>query len=112
MGAAVSTDVSSALRDATYGWLSRLETLARDADAESRAALAQTELLRLARAWRALLGEHEPDEDGRCRRCAGWRRRKASRCTVWVSAHRYLVAADPPGAAPGRHALRPGRSAS
>jgi hypothetical protein len=87
----------SALRDATYGWLQRLETVARGADVPSRAALAQTELVRLIVAWRVLLAEHEPDEEGRCPRCTGWcRRRRGYRCSVWVTAHRCLVVDDAP----------------
>jgi hypothetical protein len=97
--------LSSALRDATSGWLSRLETLVRDADVTSRAALAQTEMVRMVIAWRSLLAEHEPDEEGRCRRCAGWRRRRPYPCSVWVSAHRYLVVDDAPGSGIARHAM-------
>ena len=109
----MTSDVlSSALREATYDWLSRLERLARQADEPSRAALAETELVRLTIGWRALLVEHEPDDDGHCRTCAPRWRRNGWRCSVWVSAHRYLVAADPPGVEPGRHALAPRRGAS
>ena len=86
--------LSTALREATYEWFERLETVARDADAESQAALAQTELVRLTEAWRALLAEHEPDEDGRCPQCSGWRRPKSFPCPVWLCAHRRLVACD------------------
>jgi hypothetical protein len=91
--------LSSALREATYGWLDRLEIVVAGADAASLAALAQTELVRMVAAWRALLAEHEPDQDGRCRRCSGWRHRRACPCSVWVAAHRYLVMTEAP--APG-----------
>lgn len=97
--------LSSAVRDATYDWLDRLDGLISRADVPSRAMLADTEMVRLIVAWRALLEEHEPDEDGRCPRCSGWRgRRHAYRCSVWIAAHRHLVANDlaPSGA---RHAL-------
>jgi hypothetical protein len=98
--------LSSALRDATYDWLQRLETLVRDADVPSRAALAQTEFVRLAAAWRALLAEHDPDEEGRCPRCSRWRRRRRFPCSVWLSAHHQLVASDvPPCAGAARHAV-------
>jgi hypothetical protein len=94
----------SALREATLCWLDRLETLARDADAPSRAALAQNELFRLAEAWRVLLAEHEPDERGRCPRCSGWcRRRRGYHCSVWMTAHRCLVVDDMSGLA--RHSI-------
>jgi hypothetical protein len=97
--------LSSALREATYGWLGQLETLVSDADAASQAALAEREMVRLIVAWRALLAEHEPDEEGRCRRCAGWRRRRAHPCSVWKTAHRYLVLEDVPPAGVARHSI-------
>jgi hypothetical protein len=95
--------LSSAIRDATYGWLTRLETLIHDADLPSRAALAETETSRLIRAWRGLLAEHEPDQNGRCRRCSGWRRHRAFPCSVWVTAHRYLVVTEAAVGEVGRH---------
>jgi hypothetical protein len=97
--------LSSALHDATYGWLDRLDALLREADLPSRAALTEGEVPRLISALRALLGEHESDEDGRCRRCTGWRRRHAYRCAVWVTAYRHLVASDTTEVDAGRHAL-------
>jgi hypothetical protein len=97
--------LSSALRDAIYGFLARLEMLICDADLPSRAALAESEMPRLINAWRALLVEHEPDEDGLCRCCSGWRkRRRGYRCSVWVTAHRHLVVNDVSGQDVGRHA--------
>lgn len=100
--------LSSTLRDATYEWLDRLDELARTADEQSRTLLAETELVRLIEAWRVLLAEHEPDEDGCCPTCVGrWRRRRGYRCPVWSTAHRHLVAAEPESAG-GRHALTNG----
>lgn len=99
----------SAMRDATYGWLNRLEALARDADPPSRTALAQAEMVRLVAAWRALLGEHEPDDDGRCRRCPGWPLRRSRPCAVWVVAHRYLVVNDAPDSRIPRHSMTSGQ---
>jgi hypothetical protein len=112
VGVDVMDDVlSSALRDATYGWLDRLEALVGDADAPSRALLAETEMVRLILAWRALLAEHEPGEDGRCPACVGWRRRRGYRCSVWVGGHRCLVAGDSAGSG-ARHALADGRGSA
>jgi hypothetical protein len=93
--------------------LERLETLVRGADVPSRAALAQTELVRMVLAWRALLAEHEPDEGGCCPRCSGWWwcRRRGYRCSVWVTAHRYLVVNDM-AACGARHSLASGREPS
>jgi len=95
--------LSSAIQDSVYSWLDRLESLAREADEPSRAALASGEMARLVAAWRALLSEHQPDEDGRCRRCARSRRRRAQSCTVWSSANRYLLGDDTDALAVGRH---------
>jgi hypothetical protein len=99
--------LSSALHDATYGWLDRLDVLVHDADLESRAALAQGEIPRLSSALRALLGEHESDEDGRCKQCTGWRRRRAYRCSVWLTVYRRLVANDAAETDAGRHVMTP-----
>jgi len=100
--------LSSTLRDATYEWLDRLDGLARTADEQSRALLAETDMVRLIDAWRTLLAEHEPGEDGFCPTCTGLRRRRrAYRCPVWSTAHRQLVAADAE-ASGGRHALTDG----
>jgi hypothetical protein len=112
IGVAVMDGVlSSALREATYWWLDKLETLVRDADVPSRAALADVELIRLVGAWRALLAEHEPDDQGRCPRCprcSRWcRRRQGYSCSVWVTAHRCLVAEDMSGLA--RHSVPVGQ---
>jgi hypothetical protein len=103
--------LSSALRDATYEWLTRLEMLICGADLPSRAALAETEMGRLIGAWRALLAEHEPDEDGLCRRCSGWRRRpRGYRCSVWVTAHRHLVVNEATASGfTARHSISVGR---
>src|SRR6266567_7963758 len=100
--------LSSALRDATLAWLNRLDTLILAADSSSRTAIAETELVRMVGAWRALLAEHEPDEEGRCRRCAGRRRRRGHLCPVWTTAHHYLVVSDPPRSGVARHALTSG----
>jgi hypothetical protein len=87
--------LSSALREATRNWLNRLEMLVEHSDGPSRAALAETELIRMIAAWRVVLAQHEPDGDGRCQRCSThWRRRRAQPCCVWVVVHRYLVVDD------------------
>jgi hypothetical protein len=103
--------LSAALRDGTYGWLERVAAVLRDADPPSRAALAEIEMPRLIAALLALLADHEPDEDGRCRRCSRWPRRRAVHCAVWVTAHRHLVVSDVGGDAGGRHAMSAARSA-
>jgi hypothetical protein len=102
--------LSSAWRDGTYGSLNRALTILREGDVPSRAALAELEMPRLIDALLALLADHEPDEDGRCRRCSRWRRRRGIRCSVWVTAHRHLVGTnDVSGKRGGRHVLSVGR---
>ena len=72
--------------------LDYLDRLATCGDDSSRAALATTEIARLTGAWRSLLEQHAPDEDGRCPRCSGWLRQRRHPCTVWLTAHEHLVA--------------------
>jgi len=56
---------------------------------------------------KALLSEHEADEDGLCPSCPARAQRRGHRCVVWASAHKHLLATDPaaPYASGGRHAL-------
>jgi hypothetical protein len=86
--------LSASLRQAVYDWLDALDRLTDASDTESLAALAGAEMVHLTRAWRELLREHEPTEDGRCRTCAKRRRDRTNRCEVWVSAHRLLIKSD------------------
>ena len=51
---------ASTLKVAVIERLDYLDTLVTDADAPSRAALAETEISRLTGAWRALLALHVP----------------------------------------------------
>jgi hypothetical protein len=100
--------LSASLRRAVYDWLDAVERLVALSDVESLAVLARTEMVRLAQAWRELLVEHEPDENGRCRTCPRLRRGGTDRCGVWVSAHRLLIAADLPASRDWRHAEQEG----
>jgi hypothetical protein len=100
--------LASALRTAVYDWLNRLDTLVLETDLPTFRTLAEGELRRLTVAWRALLAEHEPDGDGRCPQCSGWRRRMNFPCSVWLSAHNRLVAGEVPlCAGEARHAVTP-----
>ncbi len=96
---------------AVHQRLDYLDKLATGADLVSRAALADTEIVRLTSAWRAMLATHQPDEHGRCPECSGWRRPRRHPCSVWRIAHQHLIAADGPSAdRGGRHAAATGRS--
>jgi hypothetical protein len=88
-----------ALPTEVYRHLDYLNTLATDGDTASRAALADTEILRLTTAWRDLLDQHQPDNRGRCPRCSGWRRRRRYPCSVWATAYRHLLAGPTPSRA-------------
>lgn len=62
--------------------------------------LAHFELPRIIAALRAVLGEHEPDENGRCRTCRTRRfGRAAAPCRAYLTAHLCLLVTedDQPG---------------
>ncbi|WP_410673193.1 hypothetical protein [Amycolatopsis sp. cmx-4-68] len=97
---------------AVHQRLDYLDKLATGADLVSRAALADTEIVRLTSAWRTLLAAHQPDARGRCPECSGWRRPRRHPCSVWRIAHQHLIAADgSPADRAGRHAAATGRPA-
>ncbi|CRK59314.1 hypothetical protein [Alloactinosynnema sp. L-07] len=103
--------LADALRRAVHDRLDYLDKLATDADLRSRAALADTEIVRLTAAWRTLLDAHRPDHQGRYPECSGWRRPRPHPCSVWTTAHQHLIAADgPPVHRTGKHAAVAGRS--
>lgn len=87
--------LSALLRTAVLGRLDLLRNLATNADDPSRAALAYTEIPRLAEGWRELLSAHQPDQRGRCPECSGWFRARTFPCSVWTTAHTHLIAAAP-----------------
>jgi hypothetical protein len=80
-----------ALRHAVLDQLDRLDLVATEGEPEALLAIARSELYRLSASLRALLDEHRPDENGRCRVCPGTLRGRRWPCTVWVIAHRQLL---------------------
>jgi hypothetical protein len=98
--------LTTTLCEAVYERLDYLGRLVNEADLRSRAALADTEIVRMTQAWRALLGQHEPNLRGRCPRCSRWRRPAPFPCSVWAVAHHYLIT----GAPAGRRTVTGGRT--
>lgn len=85
------TLVEDALRNAVLQRLELLDKVAEHGAAETLVPLARAEIHRLADGWRLLLTVHQPDEDGRCRACPGWLRRRRWPCQVWTMAHQHLI---------------------
>ncbi len=83
--------MDEALRDAVLERLALLDEAAEHGAAEALVPLARAEIHRLADGWRLLLTVHQPDEDGRCKACPGWLRRRRWPCQVWNMAHRHLI---------------------
>ncbi|SER26437.1 hypothetical protein SAMN05216188_109213 [Lentzea xinjiangensis] len=79
------------LREAVLRRLALLEEAAEDGEAEALVSLARAEIHRLADGWRLVLAVHQPGEDGRCKACPGWLRRRRWPCQVWNTAHRHLI---------------------
>ncbi|MGW6932780.1 hypothetical protein ACWGE0_22180 [Lentzea sp. NPDC054927] len=79
------------LRDAVLQRLALLDKVAEHGEAEALVPLARAEIHRLADGWRLLLTVHQPDEDGRCKACPGWLRRRRWPCQIWNMAHQHLI---------------------
>ncbi|WP_199439377.1 hypothetical protein [Umezawaea beigongshangensis] len=107
------TTVDETLRNAVLERLTDLDEAAEKGEAATLVPLARAEIHRLADGWRLLLTVHQPDDDGRCRACPGWLRRRRWPCQVWGMAHQHLVGDGTPHRErrrPLRDALRRDRS--
>ncbi|WP_017973543.1 hypothetical protein [Actinopolyspora halophila] len=75
--------------------LDRLEELAHHGEPDELLALARPELHRLTEGLRALLDEHRPDGQGKCRTCPAGLRARRWPCGVWRTVYSELVGEDP-----------------
>ena len=87
------TSVFSQLDKSLHEHLSDLMRLAAKADDRTAVGLARAELPRMVTALKALLDEHQPDENGRCPTCRTRRfsRRLPSPCRAYLAAHLCLT---------------------
>ncbi|XVV06307.1 hypothetical protein ACQPW3_13325 [Actinosynnema sp. CA-248983] len=100
------------LAEDLYRQLDATERVLHEGDEKALLALAQSEGLPLVAALRALLGQHQPDANGRCATCRGRRfwlpsywRGPESPCRALIAARLALDGAT--GAEhPGRHRSR------
>lgn len=83
--------MDKAFRDSVLGRLDQLDHAAARGETGTLLPLARSELYRLSEGFRALLGEHQPDDDGRCQVCPGTLRTRRWPCSVWTIAHRHLI---------------------
>jgi hypothetical protein len=85
------------LRERVEAYLRDVERVLHGADPGATWPAVRLRLLPLASAWRNLLAQHGAGPHGRCRHCdralRPWRRR--SLCSVWRTAHSYLVGGWP-----------------
>jgi hypothetical protein len=108
----MSVTVFSQLDKSLHEHLAAVAQLAARGDDHSVAELARAELPRIIAAVKALLDEHQPDENGRCSTCRTrwWSRRLPSPCRAYLSAQLSLTVAgeQSPGGGAHRHLRRVG----
>jgi hypothetical protein len=96
----VSSSIFGHLEASLHDYLADVSRRAQTGDELAAANLARSELPRVAAALRAVLAEHEPDENGRCRTCRTRRfGRAAAPCRAYLTAHLCLLVTeeDQPG---------------
>ncbi|AHI00357.1 hypothetical protein KALB_6999 [Kutzneria albida DSM 43870] len=101
----------SHLDKSLHDHLSDLVRLAEGADERTAVGLARSELPRMVTALKALLDEHQPDENGRCPTCRSRRfsRRLPSPCRAYLAAHLCLTITREEQSAPQQDGATPRR---
>lgn len=91
----VNSPVFGQLESALASYLADVTNRARSHDDRTAAAVARHELPRIVEALKAVLDEHEPDENGRCPSCRTRRFGRApAPCRAYLTAHLCLVVTE------------------
>lgn len=96
----MSSSIFGHLEASLHDYLADVIKRAQTGDESAALSLGRVELPRIAAALRAVLAEHEPDEQGRCRTCRTRRLgRAAAPCRAYLTAHLCLLVSeeDQPG---------------
>lgn len=80
------------LRERVQEYLEAVERMLDAGGAPAGWAILRDRLRPLLTGWQALLATHASGETGRCRHCDRMRWRRRVPCSVWRTAHAYLVA--------------------
>ena len=93
--------LSRVLRERVEAYLHDVERMLRAAEPGAAWPAVRARLLPLATAWRSLLAQHSSGPGRRCQHCdrafRPWRRSRLPLCSVWRTAHAYLVGGWPSG---------------
>jgi len=91
----VNSPVFGQLESALAGYLADVTRRAHSYDDRTAAAVARNELPRIVETLKAVLDEHEPDENGRCATCRTKRfGRAVAPCRAYLTAHLCLVVTE------------------
>lgn len=95
LGATVRSSIFGHLEASLHEYLTDVAVRANAADDTAAVPLAKLELPRIAAALQAVLDEHRPDENGRCRHCRTRRfGRSPAPCRAYLTAHLCLLVTE------------------
>ncbi|HEV2778587.1 MAG TPA: hypothetical protein VGX25_04230 [Actinophytocola sp.] len=97
----MSSSIFGHLEASLHDYLADVATRAQTGDDATAAGLARSELPRIIAALQAVLDEHEPDDEGRCRTCRRRFGRTPAPCRAYLTAHLCLLV-DEDDQRPGR----------